>query len=179
MSGEGFVRSLQASPEQRLERIAYAWIFYQLEWLDAEKDDVRSPVNTEDVDKHWEALLKVDPPEVKDWESKLWKPRDWRTQTLPLLARPEIGLAPAVQKKLLQFVSGDEDANRRDERRRWLRDQRRRLVTDAVIADAEAKGHRADNAEDAKRVEDTVQELNTRYLVAYDNECPWLKSIEE
>ena len=179
-----FVRTFQESPEQRLERIAYAWIFYQLVWLETEMNDVPSPVDTEDLEKHWGPLLALIPPVAEDgkpkwWETQEWQTRTWQTQTLPLLARPEIGLAPAVQNGLLQFVSGNNDQKDRDERRRWLRDQRRRLVTDAVIAAAGANGHRADNAEDAKQVEAIVQALNARYLAAYDNDCPWLKSIED
>ena len=179
-----FVRTFQESPKQRLERIAYAWIFYQLVWLKTEMNDVPSPVDTEDLEKHWGPLLALIPPVAKDgkpkwWETQEWQTRTWRTQTLPLLARPEIGLAPAVQNRLLQFVSGNNDQKDRDERRRWLRDQRRRLVTDAVIAAAGANGHRADNAEDVKQVEAIVQALNARYRAAYDNDCPWLKSIED
>ena len=35
-----FGLSIQTSPEERLERIAYAWIFYQVKWHDADINDL-------------------------------------------------------------------------------------------------------------------------------------------
>ena len=56
-----------------------------------------------------------------------------------------------------------------EEKRRqceWLKDQRRRLVTDAIIAAGEEEGRRAENAENEKRVENIVGELEKQYFDA-------------
>ena len=174
-----FARTLQASPAQRLERIAYAWIHYQLEWLGARVRGVPSPLAIEDIpDGHWEKLLTVSPTRGNDREREPWTSQDWQTQTLPLLARPEIGLPPKVQRQLLKFVDSGTDPEVRQIRCRWLDDQRKRLITDAIIAAGEEEGRRAENAENTARVEHIVDALNERYLAAHDNDSPWREIVD-
>ena len=176
-----FVRSIQSSPERRLDRIAYAWLFYQLKWLGAEIEDTWNPSNPKgDIDERLMNLLTVSP---RPREDKEGRPLDWRTQTLPLLARPEIGLTPAVQSLLLQSVnrsSDDEEGRKHHDRQlQWLRDQRERLVTDAIIAAAEAEGRRAEKAENTERVSRVLKKIEKRYKESNDDKCPWSETIDK
>ena len=67
-----FVRQFQASPGSRLDRIAYAWIFYQLEWLGAGMRGVPSPLRIKSIDdSHWKKPLKVDLPKGKDGKARV------------------------------------------------------------------------------------------------------------
>ena len=171
-----FVRNFQASPVERLERIAYAWIFYQLKWLTADVENAPSPLETRDImDADWNGLLSVNPPSSKDRKLGRLSSQDWRTRTLPLLARPEIGLPPKVKRRLLEYGGASEDPRKQC---KWLRDQRRRLVTDAIIAAGE-EGRRAENAENAVRVERIVEELDAQHSAAYGEASPWVEMVEQ
>ena len=177
-----FIRTLQVSPAQRLERIAYAWIFYQLKWLGAEMPGVLTPSQVKVIRSgHWKKLLTVTPRKRDEWERELWRTQDWRTQTLPLLARPEIGLPPTVQRQLLGLAESDADADRSVLKipHEWLRDQRRRLVTDAIIAAGEEEGGRAEDAENTERVEGIVAQLEAQHRAAHDSDSPWRKIVED
>ena len=137
-----------------------------------------SPLTIKDIpDDHWEKLLTVIPPKGNDRDREPWTSQDWRTQTLPLLARPEIGLPPNVQRQLLRFVDSGTDPHVRRMQCEWLDDQRKRLITDAIIAAGEEEGRRAENAENTARVEHIVVALNGQYLAAHDNDSPWLEIV--
>ena len=102
-----FVLNIQTSPTKRLERIAYAWTFYQAKWLEFDVADAPDPVDATSIShSEWHFLLnKV---LARERPERKWpKSKDWLTQTLPLLARPEIGLPPELQKILLSYVKGD------------------------------------------------------------------------
>ena len=176
-----FIRTLQVSSAQRLERIAYAWIFYQLKWLGAGMAGVLTPSQVKVIrSRQWKKLLTVTPRKRDDWERELWRTQDWRTQTLPLLARPEIGLPPTVQRQLLGFGESDADADRSvlEMPHEWLRDQRRRLVTDAIIAAGEEEGGRAEDAENTERVEGIVTQLEAQHRAAHGSDSPWQVTVE-
>ena len=177
-----FVRTLQDSPAHRLERIAYAWIHYQLKWLEVEVDGLPSPLAKKSIPpSHWKKLLTVISQKGNDNNDKEWElgaSQNWRTQTLPLLARPEVGLPPTVQSQLLRFVDSDTDSKVRLMRCEWLDDQRKRLITDAIIAAGEEEGRRAENAENTARVEHIVTALNAQYLAAHGKDSPWLKIVD-
>ena len=169
-----FVRKFQARQEERVERVAYAWIFYQLEWLQVGTNGVPSPLDAEhridDHAEHWEPLLRVVPSETEG--------QTWWTQTLPLLARPELGLHPAVQRRLLQVVrsgAGSQDGNRQ---RQWLQAQRRRLVTDAIIAAEEEEGRRAEDAENEERVDRILKVFEQQHLNTHSKSSPWWETVE-
>ena len=169
-----FVRGFQARQEERVERVAYAWIFYQLKWLQVGTNGAPSPLDAEpridDHAKHWEHLLKVVPRAVN---------QTWWTQTLPLLARPELGLHPNVQRRLLRVVgsgAGSQDGNRQ---RQWLKAQRRRLVTDAIIAAEEEEGGRAQDAENEERVDRIVREFEQQHLNTHGKPSPWREAVED
>ena len=104
---------------------------------------------------------------------------DWRTQTLPLLARPEIGLPPRLQETLLSHVDGGTSVERRRDQLGWLKEQRRRLVTDAIIAAGEEEGRPAENAENETRVAGIVKELEKQHREVHGDVSPWWKVVEE
>ena len=173
------VRNIQSSPEERLERIAYAWIFYQAQWLVGDFGDVRGPLETTKISSaDWELLLNVELPKSLIRGGNATKFQDWHTQTLPLLARPEIGLPPTLQKILLSRVDGGTSVEGRRKQLEWLKDQRRRLVTDAIIAAGEEEGRRAENAENAERVKYIVNRIETQHLEVHGEWSPWWKIVE-
>ena len=127
-----------------------------------------------DMDVDLGRLLTLTPPTHEDKEGKSL---DWRTQTLPLLARPELGLTPDVQTQLLQFVHENREDEGHDRRLRWLREQRKRLVTDAIVAAGEAEGHRVEDAENTERVERILEHVEERYTESNEGDCPWNEAI--
>ena len=172
-----FVRSIPSGPPERVERIAYGWIYYQLEWVKSDMEGFHSPQDastTVDWNKKISELLEVNPSENGNGE-QVWS-HDWRTQTLPLLARPEIGLPPEVQRQLLKFVNSEPDQQRR--RREWLTDQRERLVTDAIIAAGDEDGRREENPENTDRVKRIVIQLEQRHETVHKETSPWKETIE-
>ena len=176
------VRKIQSSPDERLERIAYAWMFYQAKWLiaDGDFDVARGPLETKRIScNDWKFLMELDLP--KSWIKGGNKPKylDWRTQTLPLLARPEIGLPPPLQETLLSHVNGGTSVEGGHDQLVWLKEQRRRLVTDAIIAAGEKEGRPAENAENEKRVDGIVKELEKQHKKVYEGVSPWWKVVEE
>ena len=175
-----FVRNLQASPEQRLDRIAYAWIFYQLEWLGVAMRGVPSPLRTKTIgDSQWKKLLEIDPPKDQDGKRESWRSQDWRTETLPLLARPEIGLPPRLQERLLEALESKGDSRVQERRREWLKAQRRRLITDAIIAAEEEEGRRAEDAENEKRVDRIVSVFEEQHLRTHGEPSPWRRTVRD
>ena len=175
-----FVRDIQSSGEDSLERIAYGWVYYQLKWMKSDLEDIPCPLKTKASDNWDEPFGKLVDGKPSDDRDREREPRsqDWRTETLPLLARPEIGLPPKVQCQLLKFVSSETDQQKRFRQREWLKDQRRRLVTDAIIAAGDENGRREENPENTARVERIVQRLEERYVAAYNNNSPWHGTIE-
>jgi len=89
----------------------------------------------------------VDPP-ADDPERGLGPDR-WRRRTLPLLARPELGLTEGVQRRILAHKSPNVPAED-------LLKERRRLVRDAFDAAAVQRGSRAPRADDEEAAVDRV-----------------------
>ena len=169
------VRTIQDNREHRVDRIAYAWIFQQLEWLHADLNGLPGPAQTaNNSPEHWDLLLDVKPKPSEDTTHEGVRVQDWRTQTLPLLARPEIGLNPEAQRKLLKFVESERNPQIKKGQREWLKDQRRRLVTDAIIAAGEQEGIREKNAEDEERVQKIVEGFDRQHKAS-----PWCEVVEE
>lgn len=168
-----FITGLRQKTAQRPDRIAYAWIYYQLQWMTDEGltrtfDAVAEPLDTHLTKEEWDALLRVEP--VHD--EKEDAPDLWLKRTLPLLARPELGLTPAVQDRLLEGVREGSP-----EEKRWLKGERRRLITDSILNAAE-EGHRP-LPEDANRsgtVESIIQSAKDRYVeINEGDESKWSK----
>ena len=175
-----FVRKIQSSPDERLERIAYAWMFYQAKWLVDDFGKARGPLETTKISPgDWKLLMDVKLPKSVNKGGNKTEYLDWRTQTLPLLARPEIGLPPRLQETLLSHVDGGTSVERRRDQLGWLKEQRRRLVTDAIIAAGEEEGRPAENAENETRVAGIVKELEKQHKGVHGDVSPWWKVVEE
>jgi hypothetical protein len=168
-----FIHGLSGDKTLLLERIAYAWIYYQLKWM---RKDLRSerpkawqglpaPLDKGfNEEKTWARLLSFEP--ETGTEAKFWRQR-----TLPLLARPELGLPVEVQHRLLTQADAGMD-------RDWLRDQRRRRVTDAIIAAADQRGVRAEGAENQMQAEQVVEVFDARHKKIHGADSPWWKHVE-
>ena len=177
-----FVRDVQSSGEDIPERMAYGWVYYQLKWHDAKLESRRCPLETrsgENWNKLFDELVDVEPSDERaGYGEPEARSQDWRTQSLPLLARPEVGLPPEVQCKLLKFVVSESDQQKKLRQKEWLTDQRRRLITDAIIAAGDESGRREANPENTARVERMVATLENRYAADYKRASPWSKLIE-
>lgn len=107
------------------DRVAYAWIYYQIKWNN-EANALAVDLNPLAVKGQlpWSKLLKLNPKERQE---------EWRNETLPLLARPELGFSPYVQRRLLSQRVGKNEQT--------LKKERRRYITNAVIALAAQEGN--------------------------------------
>jgi hypothetical protein len=155
-----FIRGLSAEGMDLRDRMAYGWIHHQLRWLGGSLDGVDEPgaANTND-DLVWDRLLAKEP--RPDTDLKLGKDR-WRRRTLPLLARPEIGLTPRVQARLLAAAS-------KQQSNQDLIAERRRLVRDAFDAAAAESGtSTTGGAEEDARVDVVLSAIDLQYRAA-----PW------
>ncbi len=149
-------------------RIAYGWIYYQLLWMTDDRTRLKNiPGPFEktlklDTDDDWKTLLKENP--TTDEVT-------WRTQTLPLLARPELFLPPALQTLFL----ADVDSARAPE----LGKLRRRLITDAIVAGRYTRGSAPDEGGNRIDVNNLADTLNSEYQIYYNGQTsPWVTRIE-
>lgn len=160
-----FIRELASEARDRRDRIAYGWIYYQLLWLGTSLIGISEPkgANLEDEDV-WNSLLAKEPP--SDTDPKLGEER-WRRRTLPLLARPEIGLTPQVQERLLAVSLAQPSKE--------LIAERRRLVRDAFDAVAAERGEGPSGGmEEEARVEAVLSAIDRQYEGA-----PWYRFINK
>jgi hypothetical protein len=168
-----FIHDLAGNATLRLERIAYAWIYYQLRWMSGDEAFKKMakklpPPTSEDFNQEqsWSLLLSLEPKIGSKTENAKWKKR-----YLPLMARPELGLPVPVQKRLLKPVNEGSDID-------WLWDQRRRLVTDAILAAAESSGVIAKDAENQRRANIAAESFETRHKKIYNSASPWQRKVE-
>jgi hypothetical protein len=124
-----YLREIGGIAEQQniRERHAYAWVYYELQAylqrLGKDQPPLPDPVALADATEFpWKNLLAS----IRDAEG-VEEAKEWTTRTLPLLARPEIGLTPDTQKKLIEHTPANDQVLQN------LRDQRRRLATNAVV----------------------------------------------
>lgn len=186
-----FIRSLSTTTEDLGERIAYAWIYYHLRWLRGVKrldGKPEAPANDEagqerTMPSEFEELSPLGPRfGIKRSRSAMWsnlldeKPTTgtelenfrWRTRTLPLLARPELGLPLDVQRRLMRGARSNDT---------WLRNQRLRLITDAIVA---GQPDRTDlgGAESEGNVQSIAESFDQRFRNLNKNtESPWCMKI--
>lgn len=172
-----FIHDLQENPDLRRERIAYAWIYYQLKWL---RRDLNSnlPLGFEDIldpfDEHfndqssWQRLLEQ-VPEVGS-EQKYW------TRRMQRLAIPELGIPIKVQEYLLAKLDPEntEDVD-------WLWEQRRRSITDAIVAAADQANVSTEGAENEERVSRVADAFEKRHRSRSLNKSPspWWERVEK
>jgi hypothetical protein len=129
---QGFLARIETESDYRQERIAYAWIWYQRAW--AAKADSAEPLSPPDfftLDFSESAALETFGKLVEQ-PPALYRDR-WSTVTLPLLARPELGLPLVVQNACLAPL----EKLKPKDREKWLVELRRlrfRAITDALEA---------------------------------------------
>jgi hypothetical protein len=167
-----FVRKLSENTLFRVERIVYAWIYYQLRWMSEDvsalsQKGVPEPF-AEKFNESWDVLLSFEVDHWKDQDKKRW-----RNDILPLMARPELGLPHAINNRLLKYVDGAEDISA-------LKTQRRRLITDAIIAGAhQERRPEPNNAEDQELVDGLADQYEELYRKAEGIESSaWCEKIE-
>ena len=175
-----FIHKLSGNTELRLQRIAYGWIYHQLRWMSkgslapdsatgstpsgsGKIDGLRKPFSAEfNEPDSWSELLSQEPETGTDVEISRWKSR-----TLPLMARPELGLPVEVQQYLLKQPLEIP----------WLRDQRVRLVTDAIVAAGYLKGSPPKDAEVEERVKRATNVFEERHRKTYNEHSPWETAV--
>lgn len=166
-----FLVDLQQQRVNKPERIAYAWIYFNLLWIETsddtskrqEFDQIASPIMVELNDHSWKALLSYQV-NTKDDEPK----DQWVVKTLAILARPEIGLHPDLQELLL--------ANIDTPQKEWLRDQRRTLITEGIyVAAGEDRRRTPKDANHNALVNQIVREANKRHHDIYGKDSPWIR----
>jgi hypothetical protein len=169
-----FIVQLSQQTEGRLDHIAYGWIYHQLRWmskggLTRDLRGVPTPFSVQVPDeKSWNALQELTP-EIGTAQERM----NWHSLTLPLLARPEIGLSLRVQQRLLAPVAENQEAISR----LWY--ERRRLITDAIVAAAEEKGEQVQDPESEAKVSSLVAQLERRHRRTYrDEPSPWWEIVE-
>ncbi|HEX2093038.1 MAG TPA: hypothetical protein VHG28_11575, partial [Longimicrobiaceae bacterium] len=167
-----FVHGLQEHPDNRRERIAYAWIYYQLMWLRSVQKSMppkglphplkaRFPENS--GGDLWQTLLSQKPGPGS--EQKFW------TRRMQRLAIPELGIPLEVQKSLLENVSDDD--------LEWLREQRRRYITDAIVAAADQTSGRKVDAEDEGLVSRIIEKFETRHKNSHGSSSSWSEKVDK
>jgi len=174
-----FILGIQQLPDQRADRIGYAWIYYQLKWmadegLDRDIGKIVSPLTPSLSLRNWGPLLRCAEVAIyEDEKAEGTNKGKWRTKTLPLLARPEIGLSPPIQKQLLADVKTAKD-------KKWLKDERRRLITEALLVAAEESGgEKPKEAYDARVVDWIVSEATARQRSMYKGQRLWWDEVVE
>ena len=163
-----FIRDISEEAFLKRDRIAYGWVYYQLSWLGAALSGVDAPKRAILEDEAtWSRLLANDP--RSDDPSLGLAFGRWRRRTLPLLARPELGLSPEVQSRLLAQLPSDASVDD-------LVSERRRLVRDAFDAAAVQRGSRV-GARAEKEEGDVDRVLNV--IDQQYPESPWRKVFGE
>jgi len=161
-----------AEQENIRERHAYAWVYYEreayFERLAIEPPFVPDPLAlADDTVFPWDDLLAF-AHEGEDVEEA----NEWVTRTLPLLARPEIGLDPDTQERFLAHTPHDERVLQ------GLRDLRRRLATNAVLVAGLRRGKREPDPS-GKQVEGLLRRVERHHTKVYNRKSsPWYAFVE-
>jgi hypothetical protein len=172
----GFVDGLSANTLELIDRSAYAWLYYQLLWL-RKTPTIKSEPTTlskglpvpldSQFGNGWDELLQLVPETGSDAERQRW-----RSRTLPLMARPELGLPRDVQERILNVVKDKADIE-------WLKVQRRRYITDAIVAFDQETGRQTIDAESQEKADSAAQLFERRHLAVEKRPSPWAEYIEK
>jgi hypothetical protein len=153
--------------EHNLEWYAYAWIYSQRLWSGHDCSKIKEPANLLSADAvlPWKELLDLSG--IKDIKEK----KRWISETLPLLARPELGFPPDVQKILLR---GLQKKSKPD-----LRRIRRRLATDAIVAMAmQQRSEVLTPLPKDDEIETALRTIDQIYSEGHDSQNMWQQEIE-
>ena len=110
----------------------------------------------------WEQLLGRSPETGSEEER-----RRWHTRTLPLMARPELGLPWDLQDGLLK------ECRRIDIDSKWLVAQRLRLITDAIVASDMETGKRTQERESQETANTLAEIFEKRQREVESKDSPW------
>jgi hypothetical protein len=157
---------IELEPADKIERYAYAWIYYQRRWA-GQPADVPDPAEwTADSELQWNRLVSFNSLDngTLERDSRVWL---WRT--LPLLARPEIGFPPKIQEVLLEHALKGDVASKL-----FLKNQRRRLVTDAFVAAGTQQGKDVRILPKDTDIEDWIKTIDRRYGDVHPEPSPWI-----
>jgi hypothetical protein len=125
-------------------------------------DDLPAPLN-DDFSNGWDGLLQLEPGTGSHVERARWC-----TRTLPLMARPEIGLPRYLQEKLLQH---------QDLEVAWLAAQRERLITDAIVASDEERGRTTPDRESQEKARRLADVFEQRHKDVEKEASPWKTKV--
>lgn len=154
---------IELEPADKIERYAYSWIYYQRRWA-GQPADVPDPADwTAASELHWDRLV-----DFSNLADGVFEKDVWRCRTLPLLARPEIGFPPKVQALLLEHALKGDAASKL-----FLKNQRRRLVTDAFVAAGIQQGKDVKVLPKDTDIEDWIKTIDRRYGDVHPEPSPW------
>lgn len=153
-----FMDDLSVDVTKVVDHIGYAWIWHLLKWS---KPDMKLPdltgVSSVPNKAEWDGLLKIVPPEPKPSPVK----QSWKRLTLPLLARPELGLSDGVQRMILAHAQND------NETRELVKGERERMATEALIAAAlERRETPPSGVEEEKQAKTLLASVDDAYAKA-------------
>lgn len=147
-----------AKASDNFDQYAYAWVYLQRKWSVFKVPDALAPTKKVlSTTLPWDILLDIGTePEPSNERRTEW--RRWYAETLPLLARPELGFPSEVQKKLLDRATIANAQVKSD-----LKNKRRRLVTDAFVAARAQKGFSTDELPKDEQVENLIGTIDRQY----------------
>lgn len=160
------------------EFYAYAWLHYQKRWSsywwfelgaydDAPVPELSLSEIKDGATGGWREIsrLSVEDYPLLDSRQFASEDKEWRDRMLPLMARPEIGLPPLLQRKL---------ASGRDRRRDpSLRKLRRRYMTDAIIASSAQRSGDVRSIPSDTEVEEAVKIVEEDYSSRHGVDSVW------
>ncbi len=157
-----FIR-IQIEPKEKLERYAFAWIYFQRLWSGDAAPKTLNPIKLSASNKAlpWAQLLKFHGRNQQEW----------RERTLPLLARPELGFPFNVQAQLLKNLPHSPALKSE------LKRQRRRLITDAFVALYIQKYNKIPKLPADETVEETITRIDQVYRERHSGNS-WMDKIE-
>jgi len=172
-----FIAQIETESDYRQERIAYAWIYHQLIWsraldrnyLSKRLDFFKLNFSEREVEKTFRRIVRVRPSV---------EPERWIKVTLPLMARPELGLPRLVQQVCLEPLKALDSAER-DKAVVELRRLRFRGITDALDA-AKLEGRsRTSEAAPTDSPEFIAIEIESLHRSIHkDEKSPWNEFVE-
>ena len=163
-----FIKSL-GEPRNKLERYAYAWVYFQRKWSACPAAEALNPTKLQKGGEPlpWDDLLHFEEPATVTGREEL---KRWRYSTLPLLARPELGFPPEVQERLLgDTLKEGVEAGVKEE----LRRERRRRVTDAYVAAEAQQGRTVQKLPEDKAIGEFIKTIDALYAKAHPTPSPW------
>jgi hypothetical protein len=156
----GLVEQLREPKDPwRVERCAYAWVYYQRKWAGNPADgSAKKPEELRGSAKRWPWFALLDFSNVADEEDR----NRWKHRTMPLLGRPELGFPPDLQKRFLAGLANAPASVFQD-----LLEERRRLVGDAAIATHIQRGEYELSGLPEEQVTALLKKLDEIYEVSY------------